>query len=175
MKFMLVGLSASLLALTAPIAAHADGASFKGGCSAEVTNDGTSGGVLGGQDVWNGDVRVVVVPNDLGQVTASCSIKVNGVDRGVALTASGTGIAVGAGRITFTAAVSDVVALCTTVTTPSTGSETVCADITQFDGDVMCSMLRTFAGTSVPPVEVKWDGDVYLFGFRVIDCPPLNN
>jgi hypothetical protein len=162
-----------MLAFAAPVAAHADGATFRGGCSAEVTSD-PSGGLLGGQDAWNGDVRLAVVPNDFGPVTASCEIRVNGVSQGVVLTATGTGIAVAAGFVTFNATVTDNVALCTHVTT-SAGSESVCADITKLDGDVMCSMLRALAGTSIPPVEIKWDGDVYVFGFRTIDCPPLNN
>jgi hypothetical protein len=90
------------------------------------------------------------------------------------LSASGTGIAVGAGLITFTASATDYVRLCARVTT-SAGTEVVCVGVTQFSGDVMCDTLRALAGTSVPPVEIKWDGDVYVFGFRTIDCWPYNN
>jgi hypothetical protein len=117
---------AGLLAAAAPLPAHADGAHFRGSCRFSVVTDTTPGGRLGGQDAWNGEVDVLVVADDAGSISATCSIKVNGVDQGVVLDAgSGTGFVAAAGPLTFRAGAADGVALCTNVTT-SAGAESWC-------------------------------------------------
>jgi hypothetical protein len=132
-----------MLAATAPLSAHADGANFKGTCRISSVNDTTPDGTLGGQNVWNGQVNILVVANDAGSISANCSLKVNGANQGVVLDAgAGTGVVAAAGRVTFTAAVTDTVTICTNVTT-SAGSESVCADLTT---------------TPICPVQVCGDG-----------------
>jgi hypothetical protein len=143
-----------MLAVTAPITAHADGAGFKGTCRISTVNDTTPDGTLGGQNVWNGQVNIVVVANDAGSISANCSLKVNGVSQGVILDAgAGTGVLAAAGRATFTAAVTDTVTICTNVTT-SAGSESVCVDLTT---------------TPICPVQVCGDGGVLDQVIAVLD------
>jgi len=182
-------------------AATADGATFQGGCDEFTVNDGTPGDTLGGDDVWNGIVRAWVVARDGGSVAVTCSIKVNGTDQGAALAASGVGVAANAGRLTFTAAIEDSVALCTNVTT-SSGTESVCVNTTTIpvcpiqvcgegglyeqvfaalDGiadPLTCSVLMGLAPSvdSLPTAGVLYidpsSGDVDLMGGRFKDCPP---
>jgi hypothetical protein len=145
LKKLLMASVIGMLAVTAPITAHADGVGFKGTCRISTVNDTTPDGTLGGQNVWNGQVNIVVVANDAGSISANCSLKVNGVSQGVILDAgSGTGVVAAAGRATFTAAVTDTVSICTNVTT-SAGSESICVDLTT---------------TPICPVQVCGDGGV---------------
>jgi hypothetical protein len=132
-----------MLAVTAPMSAHADGAGYKGTCRISSLNDTSPDGTLGGQNVWNGQVDILVVANDAGSISANCSLKVNGVSQGVILNAgNGTGFVAAADRVTFTAAVTDTVTICTNVTT-SAGAESQCADLTT---------------TPICPVQVCGDG-----------------
>jgi len=95
-----------------------------------------SDGQLGGQNVWNGGVYLLVVPTDTAgtptgaTATVSCELKVNGVSQGTVLgPTTGTGVVADAAQIQFTAEVTDVVSLCDHVTV---GSETIvfCGDAT---------------------------------------------
>jgi hypothetical protein len=118
MRELLVATVVGMLAVTAPLPAHADGAGFRGDCRISTVNDTTPGGTLGGPDTWTGQVDVLVVARDAGPISATCSIKVNGVDQGVLLDAgSGSGFVAAAGPATFRAAVTDTILLCTNVTT----------------------------------------------------------
>jgi hypothetical protein len=130
---------------------------YKGGCRVSSLNDTTPDGTLGGQSVWNGQVNVVVVANTPGDtISATCSIKVNGVDQGIVLTANtpGVGFAAAADRVTFTAAVTDVVSLCTNVTTGSGGDESSCADLTT---------------TPICPAQACGDGGLLDQAFAILD------
>jgi len=125
-------LVAALLAVSALTGvAHADVDYQGGGCRMQTVDDTLGSGVLGGADTWNGTVQLLVLPTGAhtgAQVSAACEIRVNGATPRTVLEGSGTGIALAAGTLTYTAAVTDVVYLCTRVTV---GAETVtrCADI----------------------------------------------
>jgi hypothetical protein len=154
LKKILLATVVGILAATAPLSAHADGANFKGTCRISSVNDTTPGGQLGGQNVWNGQVNILVVANDAGTISANCTLKVNGVSQGVVLDAgSGTGFVAAAGRVTFTSAVTDTVSICTNVTT-SGGPESVCADLTT---------------TPICPEQVCGDGGVLDQVFAVLN------
>jgi hypothetical protein len=157
LKKLLLAAVVGMVAATAPISAHADGASYKGTCRISTVNDTTPDGTLGGQNVWNGNVNVVVVANTPGDtISATCSIKVNGVNQGVVLTADkpGVGFAAAADRVTFTAAVTDVVSICTNVTTGSNPPESSCVDLTT---------------TPICPAQVCGDGGLLDQAFAILD------
>lgn len=128
-KKLLVATVVGVLALTAPLPAHADGAGYLGACGISAVNDTT--GPLGGRNVWTGPVSVLVVANAPGDsIRATCSIKVNGANQGVVLdSGNNIGVAADAGRVTYTAAVTDTVSICTNVTTGTLGDESSCVDL----------------------------------------------
>jgi len=108
-----------------------DGPGYVGGCSIDAVNDTSPEGTLGGQNVWNGEVDVAVVPTTGGTISASCWIKVNGGPESKVLDANTSGsVAIGAGRATFVATETDVVDLCARVTTNQTGTSEVCVPLT---------------------------------------------
>jgi hypothetical protein len=126
---LLLATALGLLAVTAPLPAQADGAHYRGECRLESpTYDTTPLGRFGGRHTWNGTIDVLVVANDAGSISATCSIKVNGTSRGVFLVAAvpGTGFVAAAGHARFSAAPTDVVTVCTNVTTRD-GYESKCA------------------------------------------------
>jgi hypothetical protein len=133
LKKLLMASVIGMLAVTAPISAHADGVGYTGGCRISTVNDTTPDATLGGQNVWNGQVNILVIASTPGAtITGSCSIKVNGTPQGTILTATqpGVGFAANAGRATFTSAVTDTVSLCTDVTVGGVASPQVCVDLT---------------------------------------------
>jgi hypothetical protein len=157
LKKLLMASVIGMLAVTAPITAHADGVNYKGTCRISTVNDTTPDATLGGQNVWNGQVNVLVVANAPGDtISATCSIKVNGADQGVILTATapGVGFAANAGRATFTAAITDTVSICTNVTTGTGGYESTCADLTT---------------TPVCPVQVCGPGGILDQVFAILN------
>jgi hypothetical protein len=156
MKKLLVATVVGLLAVTAPLTAHADGLHYKGGCRISTVNDTTPGGQLGGADTWNGEVDMLVVANDAGPISATCSLRINSVNQGVILAGSGTGYVVAVGRATFRAAVTDTVTLCTNVTTNG-GYESYCG----FGPE-----------TPLCPVQVCGDGGVLDQVFALYDTIP---
>jgi hypothetical protein len=133
-KKLLLATVVGIVAATAPLSAHADGPGYVGTCRVSTVNDTTPDGTLGGQNVWNGQVNVAVVATTPGDtISASCWIKVGagGTENKVLdAVGPGTGFAVGAGRATFTAAVTDTVFICTHVTTGSAGSSDICVPLT---------------------------------------------
>jgi hypothetical protein len=106
-------------------------------CGLAAESDGASGGVLGGQNVYNGTVSAGPWHvAGASSVQLACSLRVNGGGEGTVLIA-GTGLNaayVPASRLTFTAAETDVVALCTTVTwtggSAGSGTYELCANAT---------------------------------------------
>jgi len=185
-----------MCAATAALPAHADGPGWVGTCRISTVNDTTPDGTLGGQNVWNGQVNIAVAASTPGATisAASCTIKVNGGSESTILTATAAGgVAVGAGRATFTAAVDATVEICTHVTTSSDGAQSTCATLTttpicpdQVCGDgglldqvngvlegvdpLLCSVLITAAPTvdSLPTAGVIYidpaTGDTYVGG-----------
>ena len=207
MKKLLLAVTVGMLAATAPISAHADGATYIGGCGFATLNDTTPGGQLGGQDVWNGAVRLAVVPATAGApngsaVTASCELKVNGVSQGTVLgPVSGVGAVAAGGQIQFTAAITDIVSMCTHVTSVN-GTEVVCVDATttqivpqpvidainavidllndnvfsQIDPTI-CPVLAALA-PGAGPVIINSEGDIWIGSSnpedKFWDCPPYD-
>jgi hypothetical protein len=133
-KKLLLATVVGMLAVTAPLSAHADGPGYVGNCRISTVNDTTPDGTLGGQRVWNGQVNIEVAANTPGDlVSASCYIKVTvGGTQSKILDATVIGgtVGVGAGQATFTADVTDTVYICTDVTTTSTGHSNICAPLT---------------------------------------------
>lgn len=134
MKKLSLAVLVGMLAAIAPISAHAAPTTFTGGCGFRALNDVTPGGQMGGQDTWNGEVELGVIPTTAGvpngsPVTASCEFKVNGVSQGTVLgPISGVGFVGGVGQFQYVAGITDVVTLCTHVSSLLGGNETVCAD-----------------------------------------------
>jgi hypothetical protein len=128
-----------LLGLAAP-QAHAgseDYSTIKGGCFFDTLNDITPGGLLGGQDVWQGVLysQTVLVSPTYGNVvnaSVSCVLKVNGVEQLRVGPQWGSGAVLFAEPLTFTAAPTDIVSLCTLVDFTSDDTPTVlhCPDTT---------------------------------------------
>jgi hypothetical protein len=158
MKSLLV---ATLLATAlVPGVAHADPYfGYEGRCSYATLNDTTPNAALGGQSTWNGVARVYVVPVDEdgvptgAPVAARCELVVNDVSRGIVLDAgSGTGAVAAAGPLTYTAAVTDVVYLCTVVTIGSVTDRTcavtlpatpICPRLVCGDGGLLDVVIAT--------------------------------
>jgi hypothetical protein len=141
-------LAATLLAaaVLVPGVAHADPYfDYEGNCAEAAVNDTTPGGLLGGPGTWNGAVRVHVVALDRNgapsgaTIAAKCDLRVNGVSRGIVLDAgSGPGAVAGAGPLTYTAAVTDLVELCPVVTIGSVTEEWCVRAVTPICPKLVC-------------------------------------
>jgi hypothetical protein len=174
MRKLLAATVVGLLAVTAPLPAHADGAGFRGSCRFSSTHDTTPDGTLGGHDTWTGQVDVLVVAKDAGAISATCSLKVNGVSQGVVLDAgSRTGFAAAAGPLTYRAGVSDVVSLCTNVTT-SAGAESWCGfgPETALCPDEVCGRDGVLEQVLTILDGLFWPGDLYTLVDATV-CPEL--
>jgi hypothetical protein len=135
MRRILAAVVTALALLTPVVAAHADEDSFRGGCGFVAVNDTTPGSVLGGEDVWDGLVYMLVTATDENGLPASftawCTLRINGgYETTVLGPKSGTGIVVDAGTLQFTAEKDSRVEMCTHVRFDN-GSEIVkCKDVT---------------------------------------------
>jgi hypothetical protein len=161
LKKLLLATIVGIVAATAPLSAHADGPGYVGTCRISTVNDTTPDGTLGGQNVWNGQVNVLVAATNPGDtITASCWIKVGagGTENKVLdATGPGTGFTAGAGRATFTAAATDTVFLCTHVDVSSNPAG---------DPSDTCVPLVT---TPICPDQVCGDGGVLDQLIAIID------
>ncbi len=165
-------------ALLAP-PAHADGRTYRGGCTYASANNEVGGGALGGRNVFTGVVFLRVVPADLGAVTAWCELKVNGVSQGTVLgPVSGTGAVAAAGPIQFRAdRMLDVVAICTHAVTAS-GEEVVCPDgsSVQIVPEPFYDLIHTVGDVVTPPLDAATcavlGGDTFAGPYWLYDCPP---
>lgn len=144
MKNVVVATALCLLGLTAPSPAHAAGGGYGGRCRLMTINDTTPGGALGGQTVWNGEVSLDVVASTPGDTitAASCAIKINSSGTESEILQPSTPlpapVAVGAGRVTFTADITDTVYVCTRVTTTTGGAEDQCVGPTTSSDPLGC-------------------------------------
>lgn len=150
-----------------------------------VENDEVTGqdfyGFLDGQAVSHGYVSV------------NCRVMVGGMTQAQTGTAIGFGVASTTAQVSFRASDSDVVTVCTDVTDPD-GSATSCSDgtvtpippqvVRDAADDVLgvlvsiveppaCFLLRKRAG-SYDRVFVNSQGDVFVDGEPVVDCPPYD-
>jgi hypothetical protein len=172
-----------LVLLATAVPAHANGATFLGGCG-YGTAENRVGGALGGRNVWTGLAYLRVVPADPqgvptgGAVTAWCEIRVNGTSQGTVLgPVSGTGAVAAAGPVQFRATVWDVVSLCTHVVTAA-GTEVSCSDASTVQ--IVPQPIYDFVDYVGTPVGAVVDtaacaalgGDTTYDGYWLYDCPP---
>ena len=169
-----------------------DGPSF-GGCSFVAATDAVAGQ---GQMTGEMDIEAVVYsatdPTDNPMTaTFTCYIKVNGSTQpGAICTATGTVVVAGGCVITYTSnSVTDFVQLCQDVDYANTDypDTSECFEASTFeipppifweivDGAV-CPILAMAAGTyggppPIPVIVITPEGDVYIDGEFVYDCPP---
>jgi hypothetical protein len=127
---LLAVLAAAGLATVAPVTAHADGPGYTGSCGITVATDPTAN--LGGESTWSGEVHIRIAATTPGDTIteASCWIKVtaSGAETDVLHAAAGGPVASGAGGVSYRAAVSDTVYLCTHVAI-GVGATDNCVDI----------------------------------------------
>ena len=175
----LAGLAAGLVALHAPAASadHVDA-----NCQFNAVSQAT----LTGADQWEGVAEGwAVAKHDT--VTVRCVVYVNGVATASTAPEGPTPVvAVTAGRVSYTARITDLVQLCPVVTT-SHGEQRLCG----YGGEqvppqeIVDLLIWTFghvdrAGCAVlaalspgtPPVTIDPEGDVYVDGELWWDCPP---
>lgn len=125
MPRMLLALCA-VAALALPGPAHAD-APLSAECTADVTADNTPGGVLGGQNEWNGTITAHAVLGVAESGTMSCVLVINAAEQGRVLgPLTGTGVIAGAGRLSFTASAGDDVRFCADLATDVGGRTFTC-------------------------------------------------
>lgn len=128
MRRLLLAVVAGLLAATAPLPAHADGAGYVGTCRWASVADQTPDGVLGGQTTWYGEVNVALVATTPGDTitAASCWFEINGTEHKVLDATVAGPVAAGAGATVVTIPVDYPVRMCTHVTTTLTGAHDDC-------------------------------------------------
>ena len=134
MKKLLLATVVGMLAVTAPLSAHADGTGYTGTCRIATVNDTTPDGTLGGQRVWNGEVNILVAASTPGSLItdAYCTIRVNSGAESAPVVSAVTGgpVAAAAGQVQFTADITDTVYICTHVGTTSSAVTDDCAALT---------------------------------------------
>ena len=142
--------------------------------------------VTGGEDTFRGAAYGYVVSPTPGEsVEIVCYVTVNGT----AVTptddpaASGTNVDTFASEVTYTASDTDEVELCADWTAgPESGS--LCFEGLSGVSDDLAKQIDEFFTDHVDPLLCRGaphpdgapnDGDVYVFGFRVYDCPPFGD
>ncbi len=200
-----VGLVVSLLAVAAPIAAHAASFDYRGGCSNTSVTRELPGGQLGGNNTTTLEVYLAIVPTDPAgvpsgaTVTASCELRINGWSDGTVLgPTTGTGAAFAAGVVLYTPNETDIVELCTHV---AVAAETIvrCAPVTStlvvpqpvydtltvvFDLlnavvfeplDPVVCAVLAALAPGAGPLVIDSTGDAYLLDSIFWDCPPYGD
>lgn len=197
----MAAMAAALTLFGTPVASAAGGPyDYAGGCDAQVTADSTAG-----QDMYSGMLRAlaVVYSGDPARnpvsATIRCEVRVNGAPAsGGVLTASGTTVLAGAAAVTYAASETQFVQVCETVDFPGFTTQSchgvapvqlppqeitdafdnavaiVESLVVDFVDPVVCSVLPQLAGVT-DPVTVEPDGDVYLLGDPIWECPPYDS
>lgn len=139
----------------------------------------------------------VDIPDPTAPISGACEIRINGVSQGLIAQASGTGVAFAVERYTYTASDTDFVEICTHASVRGESSvECVPAmnepippqavvDALFAIGNLIAPLLWDAANPVICPVLISLgpgldstvvrigpDGDVYLFGALLHDCPP---
>ena len=185
---------ALLVALASPAEAH-PAYDYLGGCGLVVTSDGTDHS----QTDWHGEVHAAVVGTETSMgtpvalpVRVECELRVGTTTRG-RLDASGTAVAGGATTFSFEADPDEVFTFCETVTVAGEAHQH-CDDVTTIPplvpepledaldeiddhvpGEGFCDSVAAQSGgplDQVPAFDIRSDGDIYVLGAWVWDCPP---
>ena len=194
---VLTGLAGSALALGALGApgAHAGSDSrFEGGCSFVSMS---TEAVVPGQHVGEIDIETLVYsPTPEANpvwATVTCYIAVNGVPQpGTLVAGSGAVVVTGGGVVRYDAADDDFVTICTQIDFTGPGDTTATVTGCPINGGdpgwpppffwdalwgivdpVVCPVIAAAQGT-YGPVDVDEQGDIFVNGELLYDCPPLN-
>jgi hypothetical protein len=187
-KLALALLTTALLGGLAPVAGAAV---VRAECGFQTVAQET---LTGGQDRFTGAAYGQLMSDDRATHTLRCYVTVDGVERASTPTATGTGVVVAAGRVTFDAPELAVVALCTEadgVTTLCRTEQDPCTDdcgpnpalidlvndaVAAFADPVVCPLLAALS-PGVPGVaDVTPDGDTTVVGVGLLwDCPPYGD
>jgi len=182
-------LSIALLALGAPVA-HADHAAFD--CGFDTVSQET---VTGGQDTFTGVAYGFVASTTAGEnVSIRCYVRVDGSE--VSSTATGAGVqaATTTGQVTYTASDTQAVDLCAewtagwesgvacgrATTTQIPPQEVIdllneVAEATAIVDPLLCPLLAAAAPGLPGVAEINGEGDVFVIGDKVWDCPPYES
>ena len=193
MRTTLVTALTALTLATGPAPAHAqaDMYSFEGGCGFFAVND------LAGGSEWRGEIDIRVVARDAWTwapvavpVTVECEFSVLPAAPSIVHSASGTGVVVDVAEFSYTADPDEIVVMCTIVTigdethrdqcgseltrplVPPAGAQAV-DDAATLAGETLCASLVALDGgpADQPPVDIRSDGDLYVAGEWIWDCP----
>lgn len=175
------------------------GTTFQGGCGFVAVNDTTPGGLQGGANAHNGVVFMAVATLAGSPATVQCQLKVNTVvvaGNPVLGPTTGNDVVVDARTFRYIAAPGSVVEMCTIVTIGSltqtscvTAADTPVVPTPVYDllvatlntvlalvDPVLCNVLVTVRPIVnpllAPTIDLAADGDVFVNGAKVYDCPP---
>lgn len=201
-KLVAAVVAAGTVALGAPTAGASNHYAYLGGCDfravqqEDVTGQNYEGVFAALAVLYSPDVAANPVAG-----TITCSISVNGAIA-ASTAASGTAVLATAGRATYAASDTDVVELCETVTYRDGTGTTACSAVTKDAGppqevwdaldaayetgrQIVESLVKGVADPTVCPVlaglsgeygavTVNPEGDVYVVGDVLWDCPPYD-
>lgn len=154
---------------------------IKGGCGGSFTTD-----VLAGQGQATGVIDIAAVVYSTGTVdhnpvtaTVTCYVTVNGTAQPEAMvSATGRTVVLGGGAATYTSASpDDDIRMCTSVEfSDATPASTTCDQLTTLDRGAACTVaLRIDDLETGVGVRIGWDGDLWIFEDKYLDCPPYGN
>ena len=200
MRALLVATAvAGSLLVAAPAQAHPS-YHYEGGCG-YVTTNAPEGGE-DDTTMWQGVAFAVVaatfvdpVPAPTVSISVECHFYKNGVYQGVYLSASGTGVAATASVFVFPAAPSDIVTTCEVVVVggdhhttceddsespliPEPVGEAIESVVNEVNGVLMlldptlCPVLGSLSPGIPGVVDITPEGDMFVAGLIVRDCPP---
>lgn len=196
-KLLIAGLAGIAAVTTVTPAQAFPNYHYHGGCGFFTISDGTSSA----STRWQGEVHAVAVATDHSlvgtpqavSIKVECELRINGQSPGtiVLSTPTDVGVTANASRLEFEAHPDDVVVMCDHVTVggeyhkdcgdgpsppivPQPVQDLVEATRHEVDGR-MCRHLAVESGGPAdrpPAFDIRSDGDVYVNGEWVYDCPP---
>lgn len=186
-KLMIASLAVGALSLNAPAALASHG---QADCGFDSLAQETA---TGGQDTYSGGAYGYVASPTPGEaVEVQCVIEVNGTPVSSTPTGTGTNFATTAGPISFTAADTDTVEICTRWKVGDEQENYVCVGSTNtqippqeildaldavFEATgavdfLLCPLLAGLAPGVPGVVDIDSEGDVSIAGTPFWDCPP---
>ena len=201
-KMVAAMVAAGTIALGAPTAGASNHYAYLGGCDfrsvqqEDVTGQNYDGALVALAVLYSPDVAANPVAG-----TITCDIQVNGAIA-ASIEASGTAVLATAARVSYAASDSDVVRLCETVTYRGGSGTTACRDVAngavppqevwdaldaayETGRQIVEALVKGVADPAVCPVlaglsgeygavTVNPQGDVYVVGDPLWDCPPYD-